>query len=488
MYRFVVLFCFLIISISVYGENVNIQGTVSNEEGNPIPGAVVTLVGLQLYDTTDVEGKFTITDNTIPIHSVRSNNRTETVLLKYGIIKCILPIPSSVTVEVFDCRGTLLEKITKRNIGAGVFTCAISAGKRSTRIMTVRVTIGRNISVFRYFPAVENRRKISSQTENSTLHKTMFIGDSPVIDTLKIEADGYETAFREITSYSSEINASLKVNDEIVKPTGAMQIILYIQSEIVYMKGVVYDGRVPEKPWDTVETAGTLHLLTPRSPYCEGGCGSYGMCVDDNICQQYPSNIGAGKVTTSGLNHIADADTLSIISNRKIYTAELEYPPFNEGAVVTVSAAGSDDCPAFTLQAQGIAPLEMVTTSPVSCEDGKSLELHWTPPETETGSHIRIWMDLSYHGGTKAIVTGECEDNGTVIIPASLIDRLKYYGINGFPRIDMSRVTNGKNDNTEIVFSIEASVSLYLDIPGVVSCNDDSECPDGGACVDGRCQ
>ena len=53
----------LFIGFTVSAQSINLRGTVSNQKGNPIPNAVLTLIGQKLSDTTDNEGSYSITGN-----------------------------------------------------------------------------------------------------------------------------------------------------------------------------------------------------------------------------------------------------------------------------------------------------------------------------------------------------------------------------------------------------------------------------------------
>ena len=44
------------VTMTVRAQNVNLTGKVSNSSGQPVAGAIVTLVGLNIKDTTDATG------------------------------------------------------------------------------------------------------------------------------------------------------------------------------------------------------------------------------------------------------------------------------------------------------------------------------------------------------------------------------------------------------------------------------------------------
>jgi hypothetical protein len=83
----------------------------------------------------------------------------------------------------------------------------------------------------------------------------------------------------------------------------------------------------------------------------------------------------------------------------------------------------------------------------------------------------------------------DCEDNGSLTIPASMLDKLKTYGISGFPKLEIARYAIDVNAFSNAKIVLESRVTMMLDIPGVISCNGDDECPEGQTCgTDFRCQ
>jgi hypothetical protein len=70
--------------------------------------------------------------------------------------------------------------------------------------------------------------------------------------------------------------------------------------------------------------------------------------------------------------------------------------------------------------------------------DGKEITLEWQPSPQEHDS-IFFEIDISYHGVTKAKILGETVDDGSCTISAEMLDKLKTYGIAGFPRLIIYR-------------------------------------------------
>jgi hypothetical protein len=129
----------------------------------------------------------------------------------------------------------------------------------------------------------------------------------------------------------------------------------------------------------------------------------------------------------------------------------------------------------------------VVTSNNLVLADGQPITVNWVPPTVQGVSKISIRINISYHGGTKGEIQCETEDNGTLTIPAEMLDRLKSYGLAGFPCVYVTRKSTGIDEKTKAMVSFETTITIPLTIPGLVSCNDDDECPSHN-CIDKQCQ
>jgi len=256
--------------------------------------------------------------------------------------------------------------------------------------------------------------------------------------------------------------------------------------------GKVSDGPTPSGMiWEEAAANGDCRLVTPRIPFCEQPCGGGALCVEDGECQPYPAAIGVGTVHVEGLQTTGGQTSLSMDPVAGYYQlgggVGLVYPPFAEGDDVTLTAGGSASAPGFTLAARGIGPLEV--TSEILRLDGEPMVLEWTPPGQAGLATISVAIDISYHGGTKGQVLCDAPDTGSLEIAASLLDGLKALGVSGFPKAEIARTAVGSADPPDQVdLVIVSRVTKMLEIPGVVSCNEDGDCPEGQTCqFDFRC-
>ncbi len=251
--------------------------------------------------------------------------------------------------------------------------------------------------------------------------------------------------------------------------------------------GSVLDGPTPDTlVWEVASSDGACALYTPRVPFCDPRCDGSEACVEDNVCEPYPSAVEVGTVTVAGVETTTGATTFTMEPIAGYYQlaadTDLAYPPFEEGAEVTFSASGTASAAPFTLTASGIAPLE-VADDTLTLVDGEPVTLHWTPPSQPDRSRVHITVNVSYHAGTKGIISCDVPDTGTLELSGALLDDLKSLGLSGWPIIVFSRSSHSfAEPDVSVDLLIESSVTRDVEIPGLISCNSDADCPDGQTC------
>lgn len=255
------------------------------------------------------------------------------------------------------------------------------------------------------------------------------------------------------------------------------------QAGYTSLLGKIYDGVQPETViWEPAMTDGGCTLSTPRVPFCSTACGSTGACVEDDTCQAYPASQSVGTVTVRGVKTTTNATevTLSAVSNSYQPPAgmQLAYPAFAEGDAISVSASGSAFAGAFTLNAKGVASLELANATSIALAAGTPLALSWTAPAGDS-SRIAVKLDISHHGGSKGKIECEVDDTGSLAVSAALVDKLLALGAAGYPTIIVTREVRGHasiaSGHADLIVSSE--VEAPITVPGVTSCTEDTDCP-----------
>jgi hypothetical protein len=256
------------------------------------------------------------------------------------------------------------------------------------------------------------------------------------------------------------------------------------------MLGTVYDGGSPSAIiWEQADSDGPCVLLTPRVPFCSTPCGGTAVCVEDDTCADYPVAQDVGTVAVSGVAVSGGGsafDMRLVAGNYQLPAGvSLEYPPFAEGGPVLLEVDGGALTGPFTLAAAGIAPLALSSTDLALAAD-TALALDWTPPAGDGDTRLRIKLDISHHGGTRGKIECDAPDSGALAIGAGLITQLLDLGAAGFPTIVLGRTAVGSAviASGRVELRIASELEVAVDVPGVVSCTDTNQCPEGQTCQD----
>jgi hypothetical protein len=234
--------------------------------------------------------------------------------------------------------------------------------------------------------------------------------------------------------------------------------------------GKFADGPTPSvEVWSVEREADGCKLYVPKRVSCVPACGSAAACTGDDVCTPYPKPITVGTLTLSGIG--SQPLALDAVANNYQPKASVTYPPCNEGDEVRLSTA------AFAITARCIAPLQFDGT--FMLQKGQPLQLRWGAAGQPTLAKIGVKLDISHHGGTTGKVECEVADSGSLDIPAAFVDALLELGYAGFPTVAVTRrvVAAGSGSGRNATLTIAAPVERPVEIPGLHSCSEDSDCP-----------
>jgi hypothetical protein len=250
--------------------------------------------------------------------------------------------------------------------------------------------------------------------------------------------------------------------------------------------GTVFSAPQPQEIiWEEDMEQGDCRLLVPRVPFCETPCEG-GVCVDEDMCQANPEVRSVGNLTVTGLKTADGASEFTVKGINGSYSTpgdvSLPHPPFAEGDEVRVKAAGEGSVPAFELSAKGIAPLELTSTS-FPLRKGMPLALAWKAPGQSVG-RIEVKLDISHHGGTKGKIECQADDSGSLEVASALVSKLLDLGVAGFPTVTVTRVSRGSTQTSagRVELQVVSDLERAVDIEGLQSCVDTSECTGGKTC------
>jgi hypothetical protein len=243
--------------------------------------------------------------------------------------------------------------------------------------------------------------------------------------------------------------------------------------------GKVYDGPNPTPmAWQKKDEADDCQLDTPNAVLCQPACGSTAVCVSTNNCVPFAAVQSAGTLKLKGLG----ANEISVEPRANNYQlpagTNLAYPPCTAGAKIELAADGGGHG-ALSLEAECVAPLEAPAS--VMLMKGQTLALRWTAGTT-AGTRLHVLLDISQHGGSKGKIECDTADDGMLDIPPKLVDALLDLGLSGFPTVVLTRESESKGSGN-VLLNVSAPYRAAIEVPGLTSCADSSQCPAGQACL-----
>jgi hypothetical protein len=248
------------------------------------------------------------------------------------------------------------------------------------------------------------------------------------------------------------------------------------------VQGAVLDGVEQVRQVKLVKQIGDCRILQPPEAFmCTPQCDLGSQECTPTGCKPKPRVKDVGAVSVSGLKN----GTAQLQNNGGFYgnTGTLPHPGFDEGADLTLQAAGAAGWGPFTLKGWGVAPL-VVPTAPVTVQTGQPVTLSWTPPSKPGPSKMLIDFSINRHGAVDSWLECTVPDTGSFTVTAEMTTELFKNGVSGFPSVNFTR----QSGDTVTVMSgcvqllVAAPISRDLNVPGVVSCNEEKKCPPGKEC------
>lgn len=180
-------------------QDVRLTGTVSSG-GQRISGAILTVVGMGLKDTTGTDGAYSILRTT----SAAEVRPSGSFLFDGRILDVSLEQPSPLTVEVFDANGTLVRREHQPMADAGAHRLDLVGDSPVRGLLLVRTRIGGQTRSFR-----TNTFERGATSSTETTNPLIATRSTALPDTLRVEAAGYASRAIPLTTYSQSLDILL---------------------------------------------------------------------------------------------------------------------------------------------------------------------------------------------------------------------------------------------------------------------------------------
>ena len=198
--------CLIILTGTIlHAQNTAISGKVTDQSGNAIGGAIVSLESRNLSTTTDSHGTYSLNASVVksnPVHVIKNS-----VYLKNNTITVELAKPAHVSIELFDMNGKLLNRYIDAKSSSCSFRLENSNRISSGKTMLVRVSIDKHSTSFRYTPLMSSFTVLASPVSHSSGYMPKL---QAALDSLRASALGYKTKHVPISSYEGTFDIILE--------------------------------------------------------------------------------------------------------------------------------------------------------------------------------------------------------------------------------------------------------------------------------------
>jgi len=197
---------FLVV-LAVSAEPINLTGTVvSKHTQQPVEGVVVTLKGKNMSDTTNAQGRFSISNGGVNVKPVEKLPRIEKISMIRDQVRFSLTRPAAVKVEMYDVSGKLLKSALNSYANAGEYSFSLTAGLNSAQMTAIRVSIGNHYSTtFRHIMLPDGRSTIASSEVSKKPGVGKLAKIQAVIDSLQALSPRHYIKSVPVNVYEDEI-------------------------------------------------------------------------------------------------------------------------------------------------------------------------------------------------------------------------------------------------------------------------------------------
>jgi len=210
MLKFKPLLPMVLFGFSVSAAVINLTGTVTSSSGKPISGAIVSITGQKMLDTTSAQGAYSFVSGVVAIQTSSVMPHIDQIAFEKGLVSFNLTKSSPVRIELFDMRGTLLQRVVDKNLASGEYRFNVLTQSLATSMMAIRVSIGEERATFRHVPLQSSRQIFTSApSANVSPIEGGLSKVQATIDTLTVSAKNYTSKTVLLSSYEAKVDVTL---------------------------------------------------------------------------------------------------------------------------------------------------------------------------------------------------------------------------------------------------------------------------------------
>ncbi len=192
------LFLSSLLALPIGAQTVHLEGVVSNASGQPVNGAIVSLVAAGLKDTTGSDGAYALDRITTALGPRILANAPR---LEGGAVSFTLATSASVRLEIRDLKGSLRAAYRHEGLLPGTHRLALAELERGSGLQVVQVGIGDAWYSFRVVASADKALSAGSLPVAARA--------AAVVDTLRVTAAGYVSQAVPVPSYEQTLDVRL---------------------------------------------------------------------------------------------------------------------------------------------------------------------------------------------------------------------------------------------------------------------------------------
>ncbi|NLG16709.1 MAG: hypothetical protein GX556_05195 [Fibrobacter sp.] len=200
--------------VSADAQSLDLQGVISNNKGQPVNDAIVSLVRLKMIDTTSTDGRYAFIGTSVSrLPAIMP--QADGISLNNNMLKFSLSAPSNMKVEIFDLKGNLIMREIKTNAATGTYQFDISKNCQTSNVLLIKASTGRSETSFRYMPLSGRAQALSLQNGASTISNSRNLAKmADALDTIMVTATGFVTKYVAINNLvNQQQNITLDSSD-----------------------------------------------------------------------------------------------------------------------------------------------------------------------------------------------------------------------------------------------------------------------------------
>ncbi|MBN1601551.1 MAG: carboxypeptidase regulatory-like domain-containing protein [Chitinispirillaceae bacterium] len=198
-----------LICIVTSGQSMNLSGKVLNANSKPVRNAIVTLVGQNIKDTTDVSGAYSFVTTAV-YRAVPLRFDGEGISFLNGFVSIKMAQSSPVHVEIYTINGKFLHRLDGHCASKAEVKCDLRSFAAASSALIIRVTAGQREVTYRYITN-NNSEVVSAPVvrSSSSIKVPGFFAVSSAVDSLKVTASGYYTTSKPISSFEGKYDITI---------------------------------------------------------------------------------------------------------------------------------------------------------------------------------------------------------------------------------------------------------------------------------------